>query len=425
MILRSSDWKLAVGLIGVLAFGTSAATPTCAAVHSRHSIARHRHATQSADKASPLGLYVDPRTGTLMHDGRPFRGIGVNYFDIFNRGNSTYLPNLAYLHSKQIPFIRFAGSPGYWPSEFHTYLTDKNAFFRRFDALVHNAEANHVGLVPALFFNATAVCDVEGEHRDQWANPESKTVAFMRMYVKDVVSRYKNSPAIWGWAFSNEENSDDCDLLSAAPRYRSMISVANGTPAERTANDDLTSDQLRAALALFAQAVRKYDKSRVILSGNDIVANNQYHRAVLKTWDRDSSDQFGLITKLENPDPIDTITMHLYPKADGQYFTQGKSTYLDILKVEMSVARSVKKPLMLEEFGACDESGVTTTSADFRKILDAVVKAKVPYSAMWVYDFSQQNGSCNVTQTNSRAYQLADVVKANAEIRAQMASKLP
>ena len=48
--------------------------------------------------------------------------------------------------------------------------------------------------------------DLVGEPRNQWGNPQSKTRQFMRTYIREVVSRYVNSPAIWGWEFGNEYN---------------------------------------------------------------------------------------------------------------------------------------------------------------------------------------------------------------------------
>ena len=50
------------------------------------------------------------------------------------------------------------------------------------------------------------VPDLVGESCNQWGNPESKTRQFMRTYVREVVSRYVNSPAIWGWEFGSEYN---------------------------------------------------------------------------------------------------------------------------------------------------------------------------------------------------------------------------
>jgi len=34
---------------------------------------------------------------------------------------------------------------------------------------------------------------------DQWANPKSKTQTWMRQFVREVVTRYHDHPAIWAW----------------------------------------------------------------------------------------------------------------------------------------------------------------------------------------------------------------------------------
>ena len=43
---------------------------------------------------------------------------------------------------------------------------------------------------------------IVGEAPSQMGNPQSKTTAFMKTYTREVVSRYKDSPAIWGWEFA-------------------------------------------------------------------------------------------------------------------------------------------------------------------------------------------------------------------------------
>ena len=60
--------------------------------------------------------------------------------------------------------------------------------------------------------------DLVGEPRNQWGNPESKTRQFMRTYIREVVSRYVNSPAIWGWEFGNEYNLS----LDTPDRWRTL-----------------------------------------------------------------------------------------------------------------------------------------------------------------------------------------------------------
>ena len=61
----------------------------------------------------------------------------------------------------------------------------------------------------------------------------------MRRYTADVVSRYVNSPAIWGWEFSCE--------LSLAVDNRRTVNPANA----------LSYDTFRSAALDFAQVVAR------------------------------------------------------------------------------------------------------------------------------------------------------------------------
>ncbi|MDD5141794.1 MAG: immunoglobulin domain-containing protein, partial [Verrucomicrobiales bacterium] len=161
----------------------------------------------------PLGLYVV--NGTLMHAGQPFRGMGMNYFDCFYRTlqngtkgqtNTSYQAGFSVLASKKIPFVRFAAC-GFWPNNMKLYVTNQAQYFAQLDAVVRCAETNGVGLIPSLFFADFCVPDLVGESVNQWGNTNSLTIAFMRTYLTNVISRYSNSPAIWGWEFGNEYNS--------------------------------------------------------------------------------------------------------------------------------------------------------------------------------------------------------------------------
>lgn len=87
--------------------------------------------------------------GVLFKDGDPYRGIGVNCFDAFART-----------------------------------LADPN-------------DTSHgVGLIPSLFWCIPMVPDLVGEPCDQWGNPAGETHEFMRTYVREVVTRYVDSPAL-------------------------------------------------------------------------------------------------------------------------------------------------------------------------------------------------------------------------------------
>ena len=214
-----------------------------------------------------LSVSVD---GTLIRDGRSYRGIGVNYFDAFSRtltqpGDTSYEQGFKTLAEHKIPFARIMGC-GYWPVDNQLYQHNKALYFERFDGVVRAAEKYNIGLIPSLFWNMATVPDMVGEACDQWGNPASKTHEFMRAYIKDVVTRYKDSPAIWGWEFGNEYNLG-ADLPNAA-EWRPLIQPKLGTALTRSAHDELTHDMIRTAFAAFAREVRKYDTYRIISSGN-------------------------------------------------------------------------------------------------------------------------------------------------------------
>ena len=77
-----------------------------------------------------------------------------------------------------------------------------------------------MSIVPSFFWHTACLPDLVGEPRNQWGNPDSKTIAFMRQYTRDVVSRYANSPAIWIWEFGNEY-----DLAADCPTRRNTVRV--------------------------------------------------------------------------------------------------------------------------------------------------------------------------------------------------------
>ena len=64
------------------------------------------------------------------------------------------------------------------------------------DLLVKTCEENNIGIIADLFWTKFSVSDVVGESVNQIGNPASKTMEYARKYVRDVVSRYKDSPAI-------------------------------------------------------------------------------------------------------------------------------------------------------------------------------------------------------------------------------------
>lgn len=360
--------------------------------------------------------------GVFMRNNKPYRGIGVNYFNAFyrtilNQNDKSYYEGLKYLSDNKIPFVRFTMN-GFWPSELKLYQTNKARYYVLLDEFIKTAERYKVGLIPSLFWFYAAVPDLMGEHMNQWGNPNSKTIEFMRTYTAEVITRYKNSPAIWGWEFGNEVNSY-LDMLGVVlnPAVPS-ISTANGTPATRTADDAMTTEIFQVALNEFAAVVKQNDPDRAIFTGNGVPSANSYHRYKFKSWDKDSSTEYTTLLDVQNPASIGTLTTHVYPQHENTYFTNftPKATLFQFIQESMRSAKELKRPLFIGEYGSPKTLGATE-AAKFQELMSAIVDNQVQLSALWVYDFTFQDADWNITQTNSRKYQLDAIINANTQLR--------
>jgi len=355
--------------------------------------------------ASP-GLSVSTN-GVFFREGTPFRGAGVNYYDALVRTLSEPPrphpeEGFQLLEKHRIPFLRFAAG-GYWPVEWGLYRTNRAAHFARLDTLVRSAERHGLGLVPSLFWHLATVPDLVGEPVSAWGLPDSRTLKFMREYTREVVLRYRDSPAIWGWEFGNEYNLP-ADLPNAA-EHRPPVVPALGTPGSRSAADDVTHAQIRTALREFGLEVRRHDPHRAVFSGNAFPRPSAWHLEREHRWDRDTPEQAAAMLTGDNPNPINTLTGRLYSPDDR-----------DRLAAAVTLGLQLGKPLFVGEFGVPRQT-TGDPEALLRDQLEAMERAGVSLAALWIYDFDGQAGDWNVTAANDRRHLLEAVAQANARWR--------
>jgi hypothetical protein len=351
----------------------------------------------SACVAAPPGLTV--RDGVLMKDGQPWRGIGVNYFDCFLRtlkdGNDTsYDAGFQTLGERRIPFARFCAT-GFWPRDMKLYQTDRAEYFRRLDGVVKSAEKHNVGLVASLFWHYACVPDLVGEPMDQWGNPQSKTHAWMREYVREVVTRYRRSPALWAWELGNEYSLQA--NLPNAKNHRPPVHPSLGTATNRTERDEVTFTMVRVAFTEFAKAVREHDPDRLIVTGDSFPRLSAWHQEHEKNWKHDTKEQFQEMLAKANPDPVSGISLHAYEDDDERFAWA------------VEVSRKLKKPIFIGEFGAQKET--PEQAAKFQRLLKAIRASGIPMAAVWVFDYKRQ-GEFNILPGTPRAYQLDAIAPA-------------
>lgn len=372
-------------------------------------------------KDSYPGLSVAP-DGKLLLNGEPYRAIGVNYFNAFIRtleegqhDDTSYETGMAYLEARNIPFIRFAVN-GYWPKNWSLYLDNKELFFQNLDAFVKAAETYNIGLIPSFFWHTPTLPDLAGEPVNRWGKINSKTHELMREFIREVVVRYRDSPAIWGWEQGNEVNllvdlpGDNDNLPPVVPSL--------GTPATRTKEDKLYTADLVVMMAAFAEEVRKYDGTRIVITGNAISRPAAWNLWKNRNWNKDTREQFAEMLGIQNPDPVDVLSMHLYPGAANEGYFGDESTGVgNIIEAGMEASHALKKPLFLGEWGAQQQTYGDGTRDKFMELLQAVVSHEIPLSAMWVFDYPPHDveEGINVSPDNGpREYMLQEIMKANA-----------
>jgi hypothetical protein len=383
------------------------------------------HVAALADVVPP-GLTI--RDGRFLKDGKPFHGVGINYFNcllritgLSNSGpaleNRDYVEGFRVLREHGIPFVRFAAG-GFWPNDWDLYLKDREAYFRSFDGLVAEAERAGIGLIPSLFWNYSTVPDLVGDSIDQWGNPESATQAFMRRYVAEVVGRYKDSPAVWAWEFGNEYiNEAD---LPQPEMGRGWEAPGFGTPVRRTERDKMLRPNIHAAYRAFGEAVRKIDRTRPLFTGDTMPRPAAWHNWRHKSWDSDNTEQWAEVFLADNP--LDTLSAHFY------HFGKDDKARCGLMELDaarqmafmMDISRKAEKPLFIGEFGPSPQrKDEAEERRQFMEMLGMIVANRVPLTALWNYDFEQEGQKWfNITPQNHRAWMLAELREANRKLQA-------
>lgn len=357
--------------------------------------------------------------------------IGINYYDCFVRtladpADTSYVQGFEVLAQYEIPFAR-AAFCGYYSNQMRLYLDNRDEYFRRMDAVVAAAEIHGVKLIPSLFWWYPCVPDLVEEPCNRWGDPNSKTHAFMRRYVTDVVTRYLHSPAVLAWEFGNELNLA-IDLPNAA-QVRPPHPRHHGSPEKRGPEDDLTSEMMLTALGAFAETVRAVDPARPISTGHAMPRPSAFHQRTELSWAIDSRAQFIAELQTQTPASFDLMSIHLYPGERHQRFERGReATYLELITAAQEAALQAGKTLFIGEFGALPSNppgmNIEQTKAEGLSMLSAIEACRVPLAALWVFDFEKQPGM-NVRHDNARSFYLEALRDANRRLASPSPTPVP
>jgi hypothetical protein len=358
----------------------------------------------------PLGLYV--KDGQLMRNGEEFRAMGINYntafYDVLkDPDQSDVAEGLRILKQDyDIPFIRFSAGP-FAHTGWKLYVEDPEEYLRRFDVLVKHAEEQGVGLIPSLFWFVATMPDLAGEPLSALGDPDNQCRTFMRKYIRDVVGRYKDSPAVWGWEVGNEWM-----LFADLPEFNHLPQKKIGSKVARTAADKLLRPMLLDAYADFYKTVREIDPDRIIVTGDSIARPTAWHNRNEDKWGQDTQEQWAEIFRADTPDCYEVASFHLYAEAEKGYFKKKDLPIEGFVNEVVGICREAEKVIWCGELGmpGADEAAREM----FYRMMRAIEDNQIDISAIWNFTPKKAfQGDWDITPTNERAYMLDTVKELN------------
>lgn len=91
------------------------------------------------------------------------------------------------------------------------FWEDRKTFFAGMDRMVALCEEYQIGIIASLVWTPLPYMTEGQTWGDFLGNPDAEGYRQMLEYIEAVVTRYKHSPAIWGWEVGNEFNLA-CDV---------------------------------------------------------------------------------------------------------------------------------------------------------------------------------------------------------------------
>lgn len=335
--------------------------------------------------------------------------VGLNKFDLFKQylgvasggdGSAAYQRVTQGMAKKAIADARDIGvsffrisATGYAPSvydksgDLDLWLRDPLAYWKLFDQMMDDLHAQNMRAVLTLVWHSAQFPAMTGETIPvMMRNPDSKSYILLSKYVTEFVTRYRSHPALMFYELTNEMNLS-ADLDSAG-RCRKSQPLPLCEPIDNYSTADVITFTTR-----LAELVRKLDTTHPISSGFSIPRVNAEGLRENPEWSAgelarlDTREQFDKYLSDINR-AVDIISVHLYGTPDNRRF--GSSDEVDLLAEVKRAADNIGKPLFVGEIG--DPQALTASPGSFsERLLNKIVELRIPYSAMWTWEFYQQN----------------------------------
>lgn len=185
---------------------------------------------------------------------------------------------LAIAAAAGVKVLRVKAGP-YWPAQWRYGVNggvagvaatagDREAHYLALDAFVAKCRAAGIGVIFTLFFRLATVADLAGQTvRAGWLNAGA-TRTYAQAFTQELMTRYLNEAAVYGYEFSNEVNHYN-DCVDANMGGYPGVNVSAGTAASYSAaNTIFNGTELASVLSWWYGVASAVDSQRIMLTGN-------------------------------------------------------------------------------------------------------------------------------------------------------------
>lgn len=261
---------------------------------------------------SHYGLQIT-EDGTITLNGKPFYGMGVNFNPAFSLcldkqfffdKHTNLEAHFKALSEGGIPCIRVMFGVFYGKD---VSLFDegrkREQYLAAMDYLVALAEKYQIGIIASLFWEINAFLDYCEETMDCIADPDSQSNQHRKTYIREVVGRYKYSPAIWAWEIGNELNL--------------AVDITNTKFIDSNGNERIFSSELLTSYyTIIGSAIREEDPYRMITGGDAAPRDASmalYHTQGASWSPKNTYEDYKTAFQWYTPNPLNAMSLH-YPK---------------------------------------------------------------------------------------------------------------
>jgi len=368
-------------------------------------------------------MVLTKQGATLLFDGVARGAFGLDMYNSLG----TYLQNnpgaqgdwqtdIPLLASGGFRLVRAFCTP-YWASQWSSPAnyapgTDNCSaeMMGKIQAWLDLCEQNGVGVILVMFWRLPTLSDLRhgSDNTGDWATASGVTRTTFRNVVTQIVTAFKDHPAVAAWELGNEwayiyRNRD-------AAAYSDASTLGGKATYLPTGVDAVSSANFRDISTEFAALVRSIDTSgRLILNGT-----GQLFRGSASDGDLSYDLRNAMRYMVRDASSFDAFTPHLYPSSLYQGASYANLT--ECLRDYRIAGAQERKPVILEEWGVPADH-TRSVGGTFMRGLRAVEESGIQAALAWSFTDASMAGAdekWRIRPTGARSYMWNALSAANA-----------